>query len=170
MSMALRQFRLAGRMSHLGLQFLHGRFQPPGLAAQVARTPVHVAQRSRMAPADTELRVRGEAHILAGIVLVHGIDQAHDARMQQVVEGHMLGQPSRGCGVRCTSLAATGSSRSWSGLPADRLTHLLISLSGTHASSSSNAFPANCTCTTGGISPGDNTTTLGKKGSSSRRR
>ena len=91
--MASRQLRLGGRVPQLGLQLLDRLFQAARLAAQVARAPVHVAQAVEDGAPNTELGVGGEAHILAGVVLVHGIDQSHDAGMQQVVERNVLRQP-----------------------------------------------------------------------------
>src|SRR6266567_2243321 len=62
------------------------------LTAQVARTPVHLAQTVENRPANPEFRVRPEQHVFALVVLVQCIDQPDDTGMYQVFERNVAGQ------------------------------------------------------------------------------
>src|ERR1035438_9919163 len=138
---------LRGRAAQLGLQLLRDGFQAAAFAAQVARTPVHVPQTVQNGSPNAELGIGGKAHLLVGVELVHGVDQAHDTGVQKIVERNVLRQPfvDAACDVfYLRQLFQQELVRHLS----NRFTNLLVSLGGSHVSSLSNHFD-DCTGSTG---------------------
>jgi hypothetical protein len=68
-------------------------FQAARLTAQIARTPVHLAQAVQNRPANAELCVRAELDALAAVKFLKCVNQSHYAGMHQVFEGNMPRQP-----------------------------------------------------------------------------
>ena len=86
------QLGLAGIASQRRTQGVVSFLQPPGLAPQIARAPVHLPQTVQDRPPDTELGIGPELDMLAVIELLQRINQPQHAGMHQVFQGHVAGQ------------------------------------------------------------------------------
>ena len=163
-----------------------GLFDLARLAPQLARTPVHFAQAVENGAADAELGVGAELHVLGVIELVEGVDQPDHAGMHQIFERDMARQPLVDAAREITDLGQLFEQDAVAFfllililvLPAGIgcggvLAHgILTSRSRikTQKYFPQRKTPTDCTSTTGGTSGGESTTSLGRKGSSSRLR
>src|SRR6185369_7577800 len=86
------QLGLAGITPQRGTQCVVGFLQPPGLAPQVARTPVHLPQTIQDRSPDAKLGVGPELDVLAVVELLQRINQPQHAGVYQVLQGHVAGQ------------------------------------------------------------------------------
>ena len=63
------------------------------LAPQLSRTPIHLPQAVEDGAADAKLGVRAELHMFGAVELVERVHQSDYARVHQVFERHVPGQP-----------------------------------------------------------------------------
>jgi hypothetical protein len=84
---------LMRRPSHAGSQDADRLLDRTALAAQLARAPVERAQAVENRPADAELRIAAELHLLLRIELGESVQQPDYARRHEVFDIDVLRQP-----------------------------------------------------------------------------
>ena len=78
-----------GCASKFGGQVARGALHLLLAAAQIARSPIQLAQAVEDGAFDAVLGVAVKRHVLGAVVFGHGIEQPHDAGVDQVVQIHV---------------------------------------------------------------------------------
>ena len=85
------QFGFGGDAAKLRGEFPAGVFDAARLAAEISRTPIHLAQAIENGTANAEAGVGLELDISGGIKFVDGVDETEDSGVDKVVEGDVSG-------------------------------------------------------------------------------
>jgi hypothetical protein len=86
-------FIFVGRASELAGKVAVDGIDEAAFPTQFARAPVKFAKAVDDGAANAKLGLTTELHLLGQIELVEGVDESDDACMDQVLEGHVAGQP-----------------------------------------------------------------------------